>query len=189
MLLSKWMDLPKEAREAHIDLSTPCQLHLTQPYNGLPGGQPKKPHKSEQIEYHGLIDDVKAWKGVVYRCHLCESNSQNGWCSNPLHIRLGTCAENEEDKPLEQRAKFSSAGHRARKGRPNKPGAGGNKTMAKRVISTIDGYLGSPASVGAHHRPYKLGKGERVIHLPPAEYDAFETLMPLQRMMAMEMAQ
>jgi hypothetical protein len=187
MLLSEWMQLPIKQREAHIDLSTPCELRRRRPYNGFPGNTPKKPHKSEQIEFHGLIDDIASWKGVVYRCHLCEHGSQNGYCSNPRHIRLGTCAENEGDKTPEQKAAFSAAGQRARKGRPNKPGAGGNKTMAKRVISTIDGYLGSPASVGAHHRPYKLGKGERVIYLPPAEYDAFETLTPLQRMMAIEM--
>lgn len=190
MKLSDWLRLPIEQREAHIDLTTPCELRVTQPYHGFPGGQEMRPHKSEQLAFHGLEDDVPSWRGKVHRCHLCDHGHRNGFCSNPRHIRLGTPSENERDKPLETIRRVSSLGHAGRKrlGRGNRPGRGGYKTQALRVISTIDGYFGTPASVGAHHRPWKLKKSERQMKVPDQDISAFETLTPLQRMMAMEMA-
>jgi hypothetical protein len=184
MLLSDWMKLPKEQREAHLDLSTPCELRKTREYNGMPGGQPRRPHKSEQIKFHGLIDDVAYWKGTIYRCHLCENGSQQGFCSNPRHIRLGTQSENNADKTPEQKAAFAKAGTDGRKGRKNKKN-GHNK---HRAISTIDGHYGMPRAVGAHHRPYNIGKGERQLIVPEEDHSAYETLTPLQRMLAMEMS-
>lgn len=34
----------------------------------------------------------------IHICHLCECDSGRGWCTNPLHMYIGTAEENCADK-------------------------------------------------------------------------------------------
>lgn len=86
MRLSDYILTPKEARTAHIDLSTECVIA------GVPS-------RAQILDYFGIEDDVERWRDArIHRCHLCQHHSQNGWCSNPQHIYIGTASENAADK-------------------------------------------------------------------------------------------
>jgi hypothetical protein len=77
------LSLTLEERVSHIDLSEPC----------IPLGY--SPSKAQTCADFGVEDDLGSWREAgVHRCHVCNANSKNGWCSNPKHYFLGTPKEN-----------------------------------------------------------------------------------------------
>lgn len=71
-----------EERLAHIDLSEPC----------TPCGYHSKQHILKALD---LEDDIGNWRDAgVHRCHVCNHNSKNGWCSNPRHMFIGNVRDN-----------------------------------------------------------------------------------------------
>jgi hypothetical protein len=83
MKVSDLMGLSLEERISHIDLSEPCTpLGYTLP-------------KAKTCADFGVENDLGNWREAgVHRCHICNANSKNGWCSNPRHYFLGTPKEN-----------------------------------------------------------------------------------------------
>lgn len=89
MKLSEYILLPRTQRIEHIDLTTECVTG-------------KKWRKSTFLDYLNIEDDIPNWKeSKIERCHLCECNSRNGHCVNPLHVYIGTPKENAADRPQE----------------------------------------------------------------------------------------
>tara|TARA_Y100000592_G_C5197655_1_gene189064 strand:- start:4 stop:489 length:486 start_codon:yes stop_codon:yes gene_type:complete len=96
--ITQHMQLNKQQRQAHIDLSTPC---ISQTGKSLSGGS--KQAKKALLKYHN-IEDFNVRK--IHSCHLCANNSKapNGFvCKNPLHIYFGSASENIMDKTPAQR--------------------------------------------------------------------------------------
>ncbi len=106
MKLSEWMQLSREERTAHIDLSTPCQ----------PDGSWHR-NKHVLLDFHELENDYDNWMtSRVHRCHLCECGSRKGNCNNPQHFYFGTASENHLDTDPEWRKRRSAAAGAASKG-------------------------------------------------------------------------
>lgn len=96
--LSEYINLPREVRQGHIDLTTPCQTE-----NGKRGGRAKRGRKA-LLAVLGVENDVPNWvEARIQLCHACDCHSGNGWCENPLHFSIGTTSENQSDAPLEVR--------------------------------------------------------------------------------------
>ena len=88
--LQSYLQKPLEERQAHLNLSSPCDL-------------PKKTHGSCK---RWARDKISNLLGVSFEtqnevkaciCHRCDHNSSNGWCLNPLHFYIGTFSENSRD--------------------------------------------------------------------------------------------
>ncbi len=186
MLLTEWMQLPSEQRKAHIDLSTPCQI--------LPSKRQWVHHLNKMLEAAGITRDVpNLINAKIHRIHECKHNSAcaDGICGNPLHWWIGTMSENVMSLSPEKRA----AGGKACSGRAmtwgNKISASrrgnGKKEIYPRFISTIDGYLSTSGPLSTRHRHKGWPKDAKLL-VPAYDVAAYETLTPLQRMMAMEMS-
>jgi len=78
ILVSEYIKLPKEARQAHLDLASPC----------IERGGSSTQHRA--ILAYVLDTDIAT--GVCC-CHACS----NGKCSNPKHLYWGTYKENSLD--------------------------------------------------------------------------------------------
>jgi hypothetical protein len=90
MNLSEYLELPRELRITHIDLSTPCQC-----VEKLPCGVYKAPSKNQILSFLGVEDNITNWRSArVCRAHACNKDSTNGWCRNPQHYYLATYSEN-----------------------------------------------------------------------------------------------
>jgi len=99
MNLSEYILLPRNQRQSHLDLSTPCSPK---------GGRGKGAMRAREslLNHIGVVNDVEDWKRArIQMCHACEHNSTNGWCKNPLHISIGTAKENISDIPHEVKRK------------------------------------------------------------------------------------
>ena len=102
--ITQHMQLSKQQRQAHIDLTSPCipmvATNHVRNTRATPGAYIKKNRfRSKLLSFHKL-EDVK--NGEVHACHLCANHSTapNGWvCENPLHLYFGTHKENNNDKP------------------------------------------------------------------------------------------
>ena len=91
-------------RTAHIDLSSPCDLSR---YQHRRRG---KWARKALLECLGVEDDLKDWRGGrIEICHLCEHDTNNGLCLNPLHLYIGNRQENRMDTPSELRKKGGRA--------------------------------------------------------------------------------
>lgn len=87
MKLSEFMQLSREERSAHIDLTTPCDLSRKRGIS-----------KKMMLAFFELENDIENWiTGRIHRCHLCECGRGRGECSNPRHIYYGTPSENTLD--------------------------------------------------------------------------------------------
>ena len=96
MKLSEYILLPREERQRHIDLTTPCSL------NEGSAGSKRLRVKKALLALLGIEDDVPNWvKAKIQICHSCECHSKNGWCEDPLHVSIGTSKENISDIPPE----------------------------------------------------------------------------------------
>lgn len=95
MNLTDYVLLPREQRLAHINLTEPCVLHKRR--NAWGGTKARL----ALLKLLGL-ENQKTTQ-LVSCCHLCPNDDPNGVCVNPRHCYLGTCRENEHDKPPEQR--------------------------------------------------------------------------------------
>ena len=94
MDLSEYIELPREERQSHLNLSTPCFL------NGGGGGARLRCRKA-LLAHLGVEDNVPNWRTArIQICHSCECHSKNGYCENPLHISVGTVQENQTDIPF-----------------------------------------------------------------------------------------
>ena len=81
MSLNKYLTLGE--RREHCELQTKCG--------------PKRHHhtiKKILLKHLGL---TKADVVGMHLCHLCNHDSSNGGCSNPLHLYFGTNQENQWD--------------------------------------------------------------------------------------------
>jgi hypothetical protein len=62
------------------------------------------------LDHLSVEDDIGDWSGgKVEVCHLCEHNTTNGLCLNPLHVYLGNRSENRYDMPPDVRARCGHA--------------------------------------------------------------------------------
>ena len=109
--LAEYLQLSREERTAHVDLSTACVL------DGVKGGARQKAGRKALLTLLGVEDDVADWRTEKVCCaHLCGHHSKNGWCTNPLHLYVGTVWENAHDTPevvrKERSRKASEATHR-----------------------------------------------------------------------------
>lgn len=136
MNLTDYILLSKEERISHIQLSSPCaHSHFSEKWR-------RKIARENILSFLGVKVNVSNWNlAKVCICHLCENNSVNGYCENPLHIYLGTRKENFEDIPLQIRRSSQSKG--------------ALQTNKQRWISLYDGYISSAGNVARHNR--KLG--------------------------------
>lgn len=179
MKLSDYILLSREERTAHIDLSTPCDVRSHR----------CKERKEVILELLGVEDDVSNWfVGGVRNCHLCECDSTNGYCLNPLHFYVGTQKDNTRDIPLERLRRggalggatnrkngtgifamsaeeWSAAGRKGGlKGGRNGGLAAGALVHKQLWISTIDGFIGWPGGV-AYHNKLAGGDGSERVRL------------------------
>lgn len=121
--LSNYMKLSYDERTQHVDLSTPCVLE----------GRHRSSHARFQLLLlFELVNDVEYWslKPGVQLCHHCEHDSSNGWCTNPLHLHLGTTQENYLMRPLEQRMEQARLGAETRAKKSY-------ETVVKRMTGTV----------------------------------------------------
>ena len=82
--LPEWMKLPREIRIAHIDKTTPCEIDLS--VNGKTRERRGHAAINELLGIERDIPNRKSYEhGAIHYSHLCDCDSQNGWCSNPLH--------------------------------------------------------------------------------------------------------
>lgn len=101
MNLSDYIQLPREQRIAHIDLTTDCILGRAKNTNGA---------RKALIKHLGITEDIKHRE--IHCCHRCPNNSRaEQHCLNPLHMYIGTRTENAYDKPATAR---SAAARKAR---------------------------------------------------------------------------
>lgn len=101
MNLSDYIQLPREQRIAHIDLTSECILGKAKNTRGA---------RRSLVNYLGVEQDIK--RREIQCCHLCPNNSKaEQHCLNPLHMYIGTRTENEYDKPAGAR---SAAAKKAR---------------------------------------------------------------------------
>lgn len=152
MSLSDHMLLPRKARMAHLDLSTPCEF-------------PDFSHTQKRrlagknlrllLELEGKADGVTL-------CHHCAHNSTNGMCTNPLHLSFGTWAENHSDKTDEARSQGGHTTSQALKENPEtrRKHADGSRRgaailNAQKWKSTYDGFVSTAGNVAKHNK--KLG--------------------------------
>ena len=91
MRIDDYVMMPRSARTAHADLSSPCLLG---PKN-LPGMQLRWRLLNK---YLNLPDEFKG-SNQIHCCHLCRNDTGAGWavCNNPEHLYWGTAAENNQD--------------------------------------------------------------------------------------------
>jgi len=83
-----------EERQAHLDLSTPCDLPLKA------HGTCKTWARAKISFLLGVsFEEQPAVKACI--CHRCSHGSKNGWCLNPLHYYVGTLSENNLDARLD----------------------------------------------------------------------------------------
>lgn len=98
MNMSEYILLPREDRQGHIDLDTPCVL------NGVATGGRARRGRKALLSLLGVENDVPNWtKAKIQMCHACNCHSENGYCENPLHISVGTVKENISDIPRKVR--------------------------------------------------------------------------------------
>ena len=113
------MQLSKEDRQKHIDLSTPCQFHYFKRDWNCRGVIKKAGDlygRTQQITQakNALLGFLKIEDFIgreINLCHLCECNSNTDKvCINPAHLYFGTVSENSNDIPFEvmsERGKIS----------------------------------------------------------------------------------
>jgi|13_taG_2_1085334.scaffolds.fasta_scaffold90079_2 ribosomal protein L37AE/L43A len=115
--ITQHMQLSKQQRQAHIDLTSPCipAVYTRNTVNNKKGVFSDKRHGSVQskkklIEYH----QIENFKGRnVHTCHKClnDSTSPNGFvCLNPLHLYFGSPKENSFDISCSDRKQRSKKG-------------------------------------------------------------------------------
>ena len=163
MKLSEYIKLSREERTTHIDLDSPCDLS-------------DKAGKQKRIfDWFDLEDDIGNWaKSGIERCHLCKHDSHNGYCSNPLHIYIGTKRENRLDIEPEVRSQIArTAGkegcHIGGK-RSAELGVGvhdksdprvieGNRKGGKRAAELEAGFHNPESRIKGGKRAHQLGVG------------------------------
>ena len=92
MNLSDYIQLPREQRIEHIDLTDPCTCWTGNQSWGM------KKMRRELLNYFNLCADMKGYGAPC--CHLCKNHSKSGTvCINPLHMYIGTAKENIYDIP------------------------------------------------------------------------------------------
>lgn len=139
MKLTEYILQPRSVRIAHIDLSTPCD----------PQGRKAQNNKRAVLDFLGVVNDLPNWKtGGVERCHLCDCDSSNGWCANPLHVYIGTASENTLDfnrsNPSHPRANGSAPYY--------DPTTGECRLMSREEAESL-GWVGVNAGKGAYLNP------------------------------------
>lgn len=105
MNLTEYVRLPIEERQAHLDLSAPCQLEKRRKWT----------HQKDQLlQQFNVTNDSSNWLHAgIHRCHACINDSQGPLvCLNPKHWWIGTSTENAASRPLEKR----QAGGKATRG-------------------------------------------------------------------------
>lgn len=121
MKLTEYLQKSREERTSHVDLNTPCNLDQKGRLKG----------KQALLSLLGLEDDVENWtQGKVHLCHLCDHHSKNGWCSNPLHLYVGTASENSLDVPEDVRKSSWAAALEARNREKDENGKSVNAVLA-----------------------------------------------------------
>lgn len=96
MNLSEYILLPKEERQLHINLESPCILPKVKREWGM------EKARLGLLNYLSLTKDISGRKANC--CHLCPNHSRSGGvCVNPLHLYFGTPSENQYDIPDEVR--------------------------------------------------------------------------------------
>ena len=112
--ITQLMQLSKQQRQAHIDLTSPCI-----PARSLDNARYLKQATAMSYAKNELLDTYNIAmfnKRTIHTCHLCKNNSQahNGFiCINPKHLYFGTVSENQLDKPESIRKEAASKGGKA----------------------------------------------------------------------------
>lgn len=98
MRLDDYIKRPKQERQLHADLQTPCQRQKKTGINKA---------RINLMAFLGITQDTERSQ-MTPCCHLCTSNSSSGSpCHNPKHLYFGTRSENELDKPHELRREIA----------------------------------------------------------------------------------
>ena len=92
MKLSQYLELPKEQRQLHVDLSQPCILH---PIRGRV--LKMKPLRQQHYDFNNLTEDLENLSDC-HVCHLCD----NPECRSYYHTYLGSCKDNFEDRIIQK---------------------------------------------------------------------------------------
>lgn len=176
MKLSEYLRLPREARVKHVDLSSPCVLERHKhPYS-------KTLHlRRELLELLGLENDLPSFarkldslgglKPQVNR--LCEHNTCNGGCENPLHAYFGSGSEAEADKDQEQ---VRELGQRRRQlTNEKRKQVGPNKVL--RWLSTADGFVTTHVTPVVFHNRAVGAQPEDRVRLTDEEGKAVESFV------------
>lgn len=146
--LTEYLQKSRDERTSHVNLSTPCVVD-----EEAPSSNKRAQGKRALLEKLSLEDDVENWvKGKVHVCHLCERHSANGWCSNPLHLYLGTPRENKLDTPQEVRVEAAKRAAEAAHQEKNEEG--------KSVNAVKRGKKGAKA---AHKKKNEEGKSVNAV--------------------------
>lgn len=145
-LLSEWMEKTQEERQAHLDLSAPCEC----------GGHAKR-SLYRLLDYLQITNDIpnrkKVSAGVL---HACPEDSQRGFCINPQHLYFGTQSENEYDKGTEVKGRSGT-----KKGNPG---------PSKQIwVSLVDGFIANPANVAYHNKSIGADKADK-LRISPRDY-------------------
>ncbi len=147
MNLSEWILKSRDERIAHCDLTTPCCF----------SEKVGRGHQARGaiFEFHEITNDVGNLKTArIGTNHLCDKDSNNGECCNPLHLYIGTKSENSYDMSEEKRG----SGGRACKGRKNtwstkkQCSKAAGVTHSLRYQSKIDGFVSTPGPLASRIR-------------------------------------
>ncbi len=167
--LTEYLQKSRDERTVHVDLSTPCVLD-----EKVGSTTQSKRGREALLKRLGVEDDVVDWRSERVCCaHLCEHDSQRGWCTNPLHLYLGTPSENSFDLPEEVRkARSVKAG---KKGGPKGGSKGGQSTTSQLWVSLHDGFVSNVLNVAKHNRAVAASEEYRV-QLTKEEVENYEPL-------------
>lgn len=156
MNLSEWILKSRDERISHCDLSTPCCF----------SEKKGRGHQARGaiFSFHGIVNDVDDLKKAsIGTNHLCECDSNNGECVNPLHLYIGTKSENSFDMDEEKRGSGGRATKGVSKFIPRSTHqAAGRSTGSQRWRSKIDGHISPPGPLASRIRKQLgLKKGEK----------------------------
>ena len=124
-LIETYITLPKQDRQAHLDLTDPC----------IERGGPEKGGLSSYCKglMAHLLNTTIPSGHKIHICHACN----NAKCSNPKHLYWGTAQENRLDQGTENSiwdrmvAKYGIDEAKARNSRKGNTNGSGNKGKAK----------------------------------------------------------
>jgi len=154
--MKNYTDKPIEERQAHIDLSTPCEFSKYKYRN-------KQTIQARQNLAELL--DIPEPKGCqTHCCHLCLNHSNTDQvCVNPAHLYFGTARENHQDISPEVIAKATS-----KAGKVSANRAGHNSKV--QVACPHCGFVTTKLAMGRHIKYCKHKVTKKIVQNSQVTY-------------------